>query len=396
MAMLLQIATFVQQWCLSQPSIKAGHKEDDAVRFGILSTAMINPAGIIHPAESHSGVVLKAIASRNIQKARKAAKKYSIERAYGSYEELLRDPEIDAVYISLPNGMHAEWAQKCLNAGKHVLIEKPVASNAEEATAIFETAGKANRVALEAFHWQFHPAAHVVNSLINSGKYGRVLSTRARMTTPANTVPKSNIRWQYDLAGGSLMDMTYVISATRYFLDAGTPQRIEYAKARTLPSDRRVDEAIDARMWFESKVAAGEGTVRSDIITDMNQPYVGHVIPKVWELPSIMIELEHATIYYYNFMMPHIFHYIEIKDKRTGQSHTQKHYTFGPEWGPRAEPWWSTYRYQLEAFVDKINGKEPVHWISHEDSIAQMETIDAVYEKSGLGKRPSKFTQSKI
>ncbi|KLJ07904.1 hypothetical protein EMPG_16617 [Blastomyces silverae] len=94
--------------------------------------------------------------------------------------------------------------------------------------------------------------------------------------------------------------------------------------------------------------------------------------------------------------MPHMFHYVEVTDKRTRQKHTQKHYNFGPEWGARSEPWWSTYRYQLEVFIDKISGKEPVHWISHEDSIAQIQTLDAIYEKSDLGKRPSKFAESKI
>ncbi|QSS63516.1 NAD binding oxidoreductase [Histoplasma capsulatum] len=395
MAMLLQISTFLQQWLYSRQSVRAGDKSPGAVRFGVLSTAMINPASIIHPIETHPGAVITAIASRNLKTAQVAAKRYSIERAYGSYEELLQDPEIDAIYISLPNGMHAEWAKKAMDAGKHVLIEKPAASNAEEATVIFDAAKKTNRVALEAFHWQFHPAAHVVRSLIESGRYGRVISTASRMTTPANSIPRGDIRWQYDLAGGSLMDMTYVVSSTRYFLDAGTPQRIDYAKARPLPSDKRVDEAMDARMYFKSEVAANSGLVKSDIKTDMNQPYIGHIVPRVWEAPSILIELEHANIYFYNFMMPHVFHYIEVTDKRTGQKHTQKHYNFGPEWGACSEPWWSTYRYQLEAFVDKVTGKKPVHWISHEDSVAQMRTLDAIYEKSGLGKRPSNFTESK-
>lgn len=298
---------------------------------------MINPASIIHPVETHPGAVITAIASRNLKAAQVAAKRYSIERAYGSYEELLQDPEIDAIYISLPNGMHAgervplqylylsiqfitsffccakmpmntytvineEWAKKAMDAGKHVLIEKPAASNAEEATVIFDAAKKTNRVALEAFHWQFHPAAHVVRSLIESGRYGRVISTASRMTTPANSIPRGDIRWQYDLAGGSLMDMTYVVSSTRYFLDAGTPQRIDYAKARPLPSDKRVDEAMDARMYFKSEVAANSGLVKSDIKTDMNQPYIGHIVPRVWEAPSILIELEHANIYFYKYV----------------------------------------------------------------------------------------------
>ncbi|KAI9155502.1 oxidoreductase [Paramyrothecium foliicola] len=385
MAMVLQITTFLQQWLEARPSIKAGRKSDSPVRFGIMSTAMINPAGLIHPVETHAGAAITAIASRDIRTAQKAAKSYGIEKAYGSYDELLADQDIDAIYISLPNGLHAEWAKKTVAAGKHVLIEKPVSSNSKEAKAIFESAKKHNRIAVEAFHWRFHPAAHVVKSLVTSGRYGRVQSTFARMTSPAGTVPKSDIRWKWDLAGGSLMDMTYTISATRYFLDADIPMEVEWARARQAPEDSRVDEAMEARMRFETR----HGVVSSEILTDMNQAFKGSVIPKVWELPSIRIDLEHATIYYYNFMMPHIYHYIQITDKRTGQTHTQKHYSFGPSWGPCSEPWWSTYRYQLEAFVDNVEGKEPVHWVDAEDSINQMRTIDAIYEKSGLGARPS-------
>lgn len=176
-----------------------------------------------------------------------------------------------------------------------MLIEKPVSSNATEATAIFECAKKHNRIAVEAFHWRFHPAAHVVKSLITSGRYGRVKSTFARMTSPAGTVPKSDIRWKWDLGGGSLMDMTYTISATRYFLDADVPMDVEYAKARQFSEDPRVDEAMEARMRFETR----HGVVESEILTDMNQAFQGSIIPKVWELPSIRIDLEHATIYYY-------------------------------------------------------------------------------------------------
>ena len=102
-----QLTTFVQQWMESRPSVKAGKKEGSPVRFGILSTALINPAGLIHPVETHPGAVITAIASRDIKNAESAAKSYNIEKAYGCYEDLLADENIDAVYIPLPNGMHA-------------------------------------------------------------------------------------------------------------------------------------------------------------------------------------------------------------------------------------------------------------------------------------------------
>lgn len=118
------------------------------------------------------------------------------------------------------------------------------------------------------------------------------------MTTPSGTIPKSDIRWQFDLAGGSLMDMTYTVSAARYFVGDGTSSSVESAKARPMKEDPRVDEAMEARMRFDTD----EGPVECDIKTDMNQGFLGHLVPKVWQVPSIRIELEHATIYYYKYV----------------------------------------------------------------------------------------------
>lgn len=185
-----------------------GSKESDALRVGILSTAMIDAAAVVRPIESHPGVKITAIASRELKSAQKGAKMFGIPNAYGSYEELLADPEVDAIYISVPNGLHAEWAIKCMKAGKHVLIEKPLCANADEAREIYKVAEQTNRVALEAFHWRFHPAAHVVKSYIDSGKYGKVLKTYSRMVTPKNSMPSWDIRWKWDLAGGATMDET--------------------------------------------------------------------------------------------------------------------------------------------------------------------------------------------
>ncbi|KAI0368799.1 NAD binding oxidoreductase [Pilatotrama ljubarskyi] len=381
MAMFIQMATFLHQYFY-----EAGHqmpKETGALRVGILSTAMINPAGIIRPAQTHPDVLVTAIASRDLKQAQQAAKSYGIPTAFGSYEALLQEPGIDVVYISVPNGMHGTWARKALEAGKHVILEKPFTANADEARSIVKLAQEKNLVLMEGFHWQYHPSAHVVKQIIDSGKYGEILRTYSRMTTPKGTMPRFNIRWKYALAGGALMDMTYVISATRYFLGAGAPREIAEAKARAIPEDPRVDEAMEATMRFD----LNGRMVESRIYCDMDRSYLLGVIPRFWEQPSIEIELEHATIYYYNFQMPHLYHYIQIYDKRTAQTHTEKHYSGGPQWGSRGEPWWSTYRYQLEAFVDKVRGREPPHWVTLESSVAQMETIDAIYEKSGLGKR---------
>ncbi|KAI1796993.1 NAD binding Rossmann fold oxidoreductase [Ganoderma leucocontextum] len=381
MAMILQLSTFLEQY-LHSDSRKVP-KSEDALRLGILSTAAINSAAIVYPAKTHGGVIVSAIASRDLKAAQEAAKKFDIPKAYGSYEEMLNEPGIDAVYISVPNGMHGEMTRKALNAGKHVLLEKPFTANADEARAIVKLAAQKNLVLVEAFHWQYHPAAHWLKDQLDSGKYGEVLRTFARMTTPKGSIPRKDIRWEYNLAGGSLMDMTYVVSATRFFLAANVPREVASAKARLSPKDQRVDDAMEATLRFD----LGGRMVEGKLYTDMWRANMLGLIPRVWELPSIEIETEHAVIYFYNFMMPHVYHYITIYDKRTKKTTTEKHYGGGPKWGDRGQEWWSTYRYQLEAFVDMVRGKQPPHWVAPDNSIAQMETIDMVYEKSGLGRR---------
>ena len=115
------------------------------------------------------------------------------------------------------------------------------------------------------------------------------------MTTPKGSIPRSDIRWEYALAGGSLMDMTYVVSATRYFLAVGAPREVATAHARPYTKDRRVDDAMEATLRFDC-----EGRmVESKLYTDMWRAYVLGLIPRVWELPSIEIETEHAVIYFY-------------------------------------------------------------------------------------------------
>ncbi|KAI0737096.1 NAD binding oxidoreductase [Daedaleopsis nitida] len=370
MAILLQFTTFVTQYLYgAQNNIP---KEENALRIGILSTANINSAALINPAKSHGGVIVSAVASRNLEQAQKYAEEYGIPKAYGSYEELLKEPGIDAVYISLPNGMHGTWAKKALDAGKHVLLEKPFTANAEEARSLVDFAKQKNLVLVEAFHWQFHRPVWPNSTHICDHDHSEGLYTR------------SDIRWQYALAGGSLMDMTYVISSTRYFLGADTPREVAEAKARPSPQDRRVDDAMEATLRYD----IGGRMVESKVYSDMWRPNLFGIIPRAWEAPSIEIETEHAKIYFYKCLHDaSLYHYITIYDKRTKQTTTKKFYSGGPQWGQRGETWWSTYRYQLEAFVDKVRGREPVHWVTFESSIAQMETIDMVYEKSGLGKR---------
>jgi predicted dehydrogenase len=199
---------------------------------------------------SHDDVILYAIASRDAATAQTHARKYHFQWSYGSYEALLADPLVDFVYISVPNALHFEWAFKALAAGKHVLLEKPFTSTSIEAAKLSAKAKECGKILMEAFHWQFHPAAHRLRQLLDTRELGAILKTNAIMTSTPS-VPSPNIRWKYNLSGGSLMDMSYVVSFTRYVLHAELPEEVVHAKATPARSDPRVDVDMLATLRYK-------------------------------------------------------------------------------------------------------------------------------------------------
>ena len=275
-------------------------KSSDALRIGVLSAAAINPVALFDPVRTHPDARMVAVAARDLKKAQEQAKKFSIPQAYGSYDELLSQPDIDAVYIPLPNGLHCEWAIKAMKAGKHVLIEKPIASNADEARQILACAKETGKVALEAYHWQFHPASHVVKSLIDSGRYGHLLSTDAYMPLPQGTLDKDDIRFTYDkLAGGASMDLAYLFSSTRYFVSGSAESGAENydvldAEPRLNAKDKQIDDAMRATLLFHQP--EGNPDVRSTVHGDLAAPKLWGWIPEVWKPPVFTAELEKATL----------------------------------------------------------------------------------------------------
>ena len=142
---------------------------------------------------------LAAVGSRRAETARAFATTYAAGEAFGSYEELIVDKNVDAVYVSLPNSMHREWTIKALNAGKHVLCEKPVASNAAEAQEMFDVANRATRVLMEAFMYRSHPLIHAVMDAVKSGKIGRLRLIRTsfcfRVWNTKNNIRFDPARW---------------------------------------------------------------------------------------------------------------------------------------------------------------------------------------------------------
>ena len=175
------------------------------IRFGILSTARINERAIIKPVEKIQQASVVAIASRTQERALLYAQGYSLPKWYGTYEELLADDEIDAVYISTPNSLHATFAKKALMANKHVLCEKPLSISYGDAMELIEIATQKNLFLMEALHYQYHPVIKSLLQQIHEGVFGEILQIEARLGFNLKSFP--NIRLQSELQGGAFTHM---------------------------------------------------------------------------------------------------------------------------------------------------------------------------------------------
>ncbi len=195
------------------------------IRWGILSTAKIGTGKVIPAIRQCKLGEVSAIASRNLAKAQEAAKELGIAKAYGSYEELLSDPEIDAIYNPLPNHMHVPWTKKAVEAGKHVLCEKPIALTSQEAQDLLDfSKAHPDIKVMEAFMYRFHPQWQKAKALLDDGSIGD-LKTVHSFFSYMNTDP-NNIRNMADIGGGGLMDIgCYNISLSRFMFDE-EPQKV--------------------------------------------------------------------------------------------------------------------------------------------------------------------------
>jgi xylose dehydrogenase (NAD/NADP) len=193
-----------------------------AVKWGIVSTADINRK-VIPGAQASDKVELIAVASRDAGRAERYAAEWGIERAYGSYDALFEDPDVEAVYISLPNTMHCEWSIRAVESGKHVLCEKPMSRHAHEVEAAFAAAERAGRLLMEAFMYRHNPQTKRLNELVADGAIGDLRLVRSAFSYSLHDA--DNIRLRTDVDGGSLMDVgCYCVSGSR--LLAGEPELV--------------------------------------------------------------------------------------------------------------------------------------------------------------------------
>jgi xylose dehydrogenase (NAD/NADP) len=220
------------------------------IHWGLLSTARINRA-VIAPLRISSRNELLAVASRSLENAKAYAKEWKIPQAYGSYEELLADREIDVVYVSLPNNLHAEWAMRAARAGKHVLCEKPLALTTAEVDAVAEVARQKGVIIAEAFMYRHHPQTLRVQELVKSGAIGAIKIIRGSFTF--NLDRPEDIRLKPENGGGGLWDIgCYPVSYAR-ILAGGQPESV-FGWQQMTPSG--VDETFVGQLKFPGGVLA--------------------------------------------------------------------------------------------------------------------------------------------
>src|SRR5690349_11054771 len=194
------------------------------VNWGIISTAKIGTEKVIPAMQKSRHCRIQAIASRDLALAKKWAQTLGIPKAYGSYEELIADPEIEAVYNPLPNHLHVPWSIKAARAGKHVLCEKPIAMNAAEAEQLAEVQRETGKLIAEAFMVRYHPQWELVVELIQSGRIGKVRAVQTAFSYSNSDL--ENIRNQKDVGGGALYDIGgYAINTARLVFGA-EPKRV--------------------------------------------------------------------------------------------------------------------------------------------------------------------------
>jgi predicted dehydrogenase len=319
------------------------------LRIGVLGAARIAPNALIKPAAAGEDVVVASVAARDRTRAREYAAKHGIPTVHDSYEALLADPTLDAVYNPLPNGLHGRWTMAALAAGKHVLCEKPFTANADEARAVADAAAKSGLVVMEAFHYRYHPVALRMLEIVTSGQLGALRHVEASFCFP---LPRfRDIRYRLDLAGGAMMDAgCYAVHMVR-LLGGGEPDVVS-AKAKLHGTD--VDRAMRADLRF----AAG---------------HTGRVTCSMWSSDLLRISAravgERGELRVRNPLAPQFGHRIAV---RTRDGRRTERLTRRP-----------SYAYQLDAFVGAVRDGEPV-LTDPADAIRTMSVIDAIYRAAGL------------
>ncbi|KAI8827225.1 uncharacterized protein EV422DRAFT_32656 [Fimicolochytrium jonesii] len=349
---------------VTNPDPAVPQKASDAVRVGLLGASRICLQSVIGPARSLESVIVHAVAARDGARAVAFAQKHDIPKSYGDYESLLADPDVDVIYIALPNSLHAEWTIKALQAKKNVLVEKPAASNAVEAAAIKrELDANPGLIVCENYHNLFHPALRRLRDIVASGILGTIRTASAVINVP-NLFGMEDIRFKYSLAGGINMDLgCYALSALRFCL-ASEPTRVLSA-VPTIVKDN-IDGAMEAQLEFDSGCIA---TYQVSMIRSMPS--------FLWnEKPKLHVIGEKGSVSMSIFIMPHVYHRI-VLDIQGGPCTTETVYEDGH----------TSYWYSLSAMAAAVRADAkamarpnfPFEW-----SINNQKGVDMVYTAASM------------
>jgi predicted dehydrogenase len=321
----------------------------NTLRIGTLGAARITPGALLRPARDVPDAAVVAVAARDPARAEKFARKHDIPKVHATYEDVIADPDIDAIYNPLPNGLHAEWTLKAIAAGKHVLCEKPFTANAGEAEEVARAADSSGLVVMEAFHYRYHPLAQRMHDVVAGGELGVVQHVEAWMCIPMPLF--KDIRYQYDLAGGATMDVgSYAVHQLR--LLGGDEPEVTDARARLRTP--KVDRRMQADMRWP-------------------QGHTGRMTCALWSSTLLKLAIhakgERGELRVFNQTGPQFLHRFTVR----GDGHKRR------EKFPRK----ATYAYQLEAFTSAVLHGTAV-LTPPADSVQNMRVIDAVYRAADL------------
>ncbi|MEM7510928.1 MAG: Gfo/Idh/MocA family oxidoreductase [Bacteroidota bacterium] len=322
-------------------------------KLGILGTARIAPKAVITPAAIMNNIHIYGIASRNPANAQQFATDHKIPMVYDAYEKLIGDPEVDIIYIPLPNSLHTHYCLKAVQAGKHVLCEKPISMNAEEARQLQKASKPYAGIIMEGFHYRYHPVFTQVQKWIKEGVIGEVREMESVFTVPPR--PEGDIRFQYQMGGGSLMDLgCYCVHILRQLME----MEPEVNEATTVSPDGLIDWAMETQLAFGETISARvhcsfekHAVYRSDLRITGTKGEIE--VPN----PFSPQKNEGGT----HLML-------------TRNGHKETHVVTGE----------TTFFYQLNALVKAIEDDTYVLPTGLDDAIKNMEALDRIYLASGL------------
>jgi predicted dehydrogenase len=321
------------------------------VRIGVLSTAKIAKRALVMPAQTLPEIAVTAIASGDVRRARESAKNLGIPTVHESYEALLADPDIDAVYIPLPNAMHGSWSIKAMEAGKHVLCEKPIACNEQEARRVADVASRTGRVICESMHPRYHGLFDRIEELLAAGAIGDVRHVEARVCFV--TPNRKDNRWRYEMGGGALMDLgVYAVTIVR-LLAGMEPEQVTLAAAKLRTPD--VDRRLDVRFRFPNGAT-------------------GRIVTSMWGWPLLAakawVDGSRGRMTVDNPVAPQLGNRIDI---RLAGKTTRERVAKLPD----------SYTCEIQAFANAILRGEHLH-TGPDHFLANMRVIDTIYRHAGL------------